>query len=165
MNCKGQPASFVVSYGNTSVFCADMLFLFCCQPYESASRQDNTLVTAGVLIQPPDTPHFLKPQARAPLFQALCFPAPYRLLSLHWDEHQIPVPGFTLESCLPWPNHSSGKSGVSRRLSEPVNHHKKAQSCTGHAAWELKAQSHFGIPEHAHAWHLTTLHLPYSAFS
>lgn len=68
---------------------------------------------------------------------------------------QIPVPGFIHKPCLPWPNHSSGKSGVSRRLSEPENHHKKAQSCTSHTAWELKAESCFGIPQHVHAWHLT----------
>lgn len=148
MNCKGQPASFIVACGNTSVSCADMLFLFCCQPQKPESRRDNILVIASVLTQPPYNPHFLKLQARSHLFQALSFPATYQLLSLHWDDRQIPIPGFTLKPCLPWPDHSSGKSGVSRRLREPENHHKKAQSCTGHTAWDLKAESCFGISQY-----------------
>lgn len=149
MNCKGQPASFIVTCGNTSVSCADMLFLFCCQPHKSASRQDNALVTVSVLTQPPCNPHFLKLQARSHLFQALCYPATYQLLLLHWDDRQIPVPGFTLKPCLPWPNHSSGKSGDWVSLRTTTKRHSPEQ-VTLPGSWKQKValEYHSGMAKH-----------------
>lgn len=69
-----------------------MLFLFCCQPHKSASRQDNILVIASVLTEPPCKLHFLKLQARSHLFQALRSPATYKpiVAPLRWLSDSSP---------------------------------------------------------------------------
>ena len=143
MNCKGKPARFVMTCGCICILCWRAI-LFCHKPHKSASGKDNVLVITTILTQPLYSLTAWNCR-RALAFSWLQFTC-YPLLLLHGD--YLSNFRFTYK---PWSSPTTEKPSIhkrrlSKRLNEPGNHHKKAQSCKVTLPGRLKAEGCFRTP-------------------